>query len=223
MLPMTARPHATSTWIRAADQSKEANMRKHPLLAFVTALTTCTMPGAIAAAGATTTPANQKALTSVAATRQPKHKVRHHAHLTPAQLTERRIHRARLARAKAHHLRILRHEAALRAKRAATAARIARGAKLRARPKVGVIEPYVTLGGKWASLRVCEAHGNYTENTGNGYYGAYQFSRSSWFAVGGSGLPSQASPKAQDAAALALFSRQGWHAWPVCSWRVGLA
>jgi hypothetical protein len=29
-------------------------------------------------------------------------------------------------------------------------------------------------------LRMCESHGNYQTNTGNGYYGAYQFSTSTW-------------------------------------------
>src|SRR3990167_7089967 len=29
-------------------------------------------------------------------------------------------------------------------------------------------------------LRMCESHGNYQANTGNGYYGAYQFSASTW-------------------------------------------
>lgn len=29
-------------------------------------------------------------------------------------------------------------------------------------------------------LRMCESHGNYKTNTGNGYYGAYQFSISTW-------------------------------------------
>lgn len=36
------------------------------------------------------------------------------------------------------------------------------------------------LGGWVADIRMCESGGNYTTNTGNGYYGAYQFSIPTW-------------------------------------------
>lgn len=49
-------------------------------------------------------------------------------------------------------------------------------------------------------LRMCESHGNYQTNTGNGYYGAYQFSLSTWHRIGYSGRPDQASPGMQDQA-----------------------
>lgn len=53
----------------------------------------------------------------------------------------------------------------------------------------------------WLSaLRDCESGGNYEDNTGNGYYGAYQFSLSTWERLGYSGLPSDASPGTQDTA-----------------------
>ena len=42
----------------------------------------------------------------------------------------------------------------------------------------------------WAALRSCESHGNYQVNTGNGFYGAYQFDLGTWRSMGGSGLPS---------------------------------
>src|SRR5579863_4891236 len=38
--------------------------------------------------------------------------------------------------------------------------------------------------GIWKALRQCESNANYRADTGNGYYGAYQFSISSWIAVG---------------------------------------
>lgn len=49
-------------------------------------------------------------------------------------------------------------------------------------------------------LRMCESHGNYQDNTGNGYYGAYQFSLGTWESLGYSGLPSSAAPNVQDQA-----------------------
>jgi hypothetical protein len=75
----------------------------------------------------------------------------------------------------------------------------------------------------WAQLRQCESGGNYQDNTGNGYYGAYQFSQSTWNGLGLSGLPSQASPATQDQAAKDLQARDGWGAWPACSRKLGLS
>ena len=45
----------------------------------------------------------------------------------------------------------------------------------------------------WAALRQCESSGRYNTNTGNGYYGAYQFDLSTGRSVGGSGYPIEAS------------------------------
>lgn len=69
---------------------------------------------------------------------------------------------------------------------------------------------------KWARLRQCESGGNYQTNTGNGFYGAYQFDLQTWQSVGGSGLPSDAPPEEQDARARALYARRGAQPWPVC-------
>lgn len=53
----------------------------------------------------------------------------------------------------------------------------------------------------WLSaLRRCESGGNYQDNTGNGFYGAYQFMASTWQRIGYSGLPNQAAPAVQDQA-----------------------
>lgn len=68
----------------------------------------------------------------------------------------------------------------------------------------------------WAALRECESGNTYTKNTGNGYYGAYQFSLSTWQSMGGSGLPSDAPPAEQDARAQALYDVSGAGPWPVC-------
>jgi uncharacterized protein YabE (DUF348 family) len=49
-------------------------------------------------------------------------------------------------------------------------------------------------------LRDCESGGNYSDDTGNGYYGAYQFSEGTWERDGYTGLPSDAAPSVQDQA-----------------------
>ncbi|MHB8294830.1 MAG: transglycosylase family protein [Acidimicrobiales bacterium] len=74
----------------------------------------------------------------------------------------------------------------------------------------------------FAALRQCESSGNYATNTGNGYYGAYQFSISTWQGLGYSGLPSQAAPSVQDQAASRLQASSGWQSWPACSAMLGL-
>jgi resuscitation-promoting factor RpfA len=74
----------------------------------------------------------------------------------------------------------------------------------------------------WAQLRACEASGNYATNTGNGFYGAYQFDARTWHGLGYAGLPSQASPAVQDQAALRLYQSRGWEPWPTCSAKLGL-
>jgi hypothetical protein len=74
----------------------------------------------------------------------------------------------------------------------------------------------------FARLRQCESGGNYSINTGNGYYGAYQFNLGTWQGLGYSGLPSSASPATQDAAAITLQAQRGWSPWPSCSRQLGL-
>ncbi|WP_298345887.1 transglycosylase family protein [Ferrimicrobium sp.] len=74
----------------------------------------------------------------------------------------------------------------------------------------------------FAALRNCESGGNYQDNTGNGYYGAYQFSASTWTGLGFAGLPSAASPAMQNQAAQVEQRQGGWSAWPECSLILGL-
>jgi hypothetical protein len=77
-------------------------------------------------------------------------------------------------------------------------------------------------GGVWAALRNCESSGNYAENTGNGFYGAYQFLPSTWWGLGYTGYPNDASPAVQDQAAMQLQVRSGWGQWPECARKLGL-
>lgn len=85
---------------------------------------------------------------------------------------------------------------------------------------------------QWATLRQCEAWGNYAVVSGNGkYFGAYQFSQGTWDniarASGRSDLvgvrPSDASPADQDALALSLWRTSGWSSWPSCGKKAAVA
>ncbi|MGJ3507963.1 ubiquitin-like domain-containing protein [Enemella sp. A6] len=82
--------------------------------------------------------------------------------------------------------------------------------------------PPVSSGSVWDRLAQCESGGNWSINTGNGYYGGLQFSASSWRAVGGSGLPHQHSREEQIRRAEILKSKQGWGAWPACTRKLGI-
>jgi hypothetical protein len=73
----------------------------------------------------------------------------------------------------------------------------------------------------WAALRQCESGDDYRINTGNGYYGAYQFSPITWWWLGYQGYPHQAPPAVQDQAALQLWGIYGWSPWPACSRALG--
>ena len=76
--------------------------------------------------------------------------------------------------------------------------------------------------GVWSALRQCESGGDYSIDTGNGYYGAYQFSVATWNGLGYTGLPSQAPATMQDQAARQLEARSGWGQWPACASQLGL-
>lgn len=73
----------------------------------------------------------------------------------------------------------------------------------------------------WRRLRMCESTNRYAVNTGNGYYGAYQFDLSTWRSVGGAGRPHEAAPAEQDYRALYLYRMRGWQPWS-CARRLGL-
>ncbi|WP_405218916.1 transglycosylase family protein [Agrococcus sp. Ld7] len=76
-------------------------------------------------------------------------------------------------------------------------------------------------GSTWDALAQCESGGNWSINTGNGYYGGLQFSLSTWQAYGGSGNPADASRAEQIRVAENTLAGQGWGAWPTCSVRIG--
>lgn len=83
--------------------------------------------------------------------------------------------------------------------------------------------PVVVDGSVWDRLAQCESGGNWSINTGNGYYGGLQFALASWRGVGGQGYPHHASREEQIHRAVLLkgsgpFSRH----WPACSRKLGL-
>ncbi|EDY57369.1 MULTISPECIES: transglycosylase family protein [Streptomyces] len=72
---------------------------------------------------------------------------------------------------------------------------------------------------EWDTVAQCESGGNWSINTGNGYYGGLQFSASTWAAYGGTQYASQAnqaSKSQQIAVAEKVLASQGKGAWPVC-------
>ncbi len=83
-----------------------------------------------------------------------------------------------------------------------------------------------TFGGSFAEalarLRMCEAGGVYTRNSGNGYYGAYQYNISTWANYGGYQIPSDAPPAVQDERAWLTYQKRGWQPWPGCTTKLGL-
>ena len=82
--------------------------------------------------------------------------------------------------------------------------------------------PSVSSGGVWDRIAQCESGGNWSINTGNGYYGGLQFTPSTWRAYGGSGMPHQASRNEQIAVAKRVQAGQGWGAWPGCTSKLGI-
>lgn len=83
-------------------------------------------------------------------------------------------------------------------------------------------QPIAATGDVWSKLAFCEAGGRPDTNTGNGFYGMYQFTLPTWRSVGGSGLPSEASAEEQTHRAQILQARSGWGQWPACSRKLGL-
>jgi hypothetical protein len=78
------------------------------------------------------------------------------------------------------------------------------------------VEPTATSTGGtgWSSVVECESGGDYSIDTGNGYYGAYQFDSGTWDAYGDPQYSEadEAPPSVQDAAAASV----PYDAWPNC-------
>lgn len=78
----------------------------------------------------------------------------------------------------------------------------------------------------WDKVAACESGGNWSINTGNGYFGGLQFTSSTWGAYGGHSYAAQANhatKKQQILIAEKVLKGQGPGAWPVCGPRAGLS
>lgn len=100
----------------------------------------------------------------------------------------------------------------------AAAAALAAGVALTAAPANAATASANT----WDKLANCEASGNWSANTGNGFSGGLQFTPSTWKAYGGSGSAHNASKAEQIRVAKKVQASQGWGAWPACSAKLGL-
>jgi len=113
--------------------------------------------------------------------------------------------------------------APLKAKQAAEeAAAQAKIAQARARAAAAVPVYGGTIDGAFALIRQCESGGVYNRNSGNGYYGAYQYNLGTWANYGGYARPDLAPPAVQDAKAQATQAARGWSPWPACARKLGL-
>jgi hypothetical protein len=68
----------------------------------------------------------------------------------------------------------------------------------------------------WDAVAQCESGGNWSADTGNGFYGGLQFKQSTWNQNGGVGSPAAASREQQIAVANRVLATQGTPAWPRC-------
>ncbi|GGF52491.1 hypothetical protein GCM10011519_28070 [Marmoricola endophyticus] len=107
-------------------------------------------------------------------------------------------------------------------KRAVVSAKTVKPAR-KAIVRVGTKEPEVSApnfasgNSVWDKIAACESGGNWSTNTGNGYYGGLQFDLGTWHAYGGSGRPDQHSRSEQIAVAEKVRdARGGYGAWPNC-------
>lgn len=98
-------------------------------------------------------------------------------------------------------------------------------AKIRVGTKSAPSAPSVSNGGVWDSIAQCEATGNWSINTGNGYYGGLQFNATTWNAYGGgkyAATADRATREQQIEIAQKVQAAQGWGAWPACTKKLGL-
>jgi nucleoid-associated protein YgaU len=83
-------------------------------------------------------------------------------------------------------------------------------------PLIGATSSQAASVATWDAVAQCESGGNWSINTGNGYYGGLQFSQSSWAAAGGLQYAARADLATKDqqiAVAEKLLAIQGPGAW----------
>ncbi len=93
------------------------------------------------------------------------------------------------------------------------------------KPTVPAKPPAISGGAVWDRLAQCESGGNWSINTGNGYYGGLQFGLGTWAGYGGTAYasrPDLASREEQIAVAERLRAARGYSPWPACAAKLGL-
>ena len=104
----------------------------------------------------------------------------------------------------------------------ATAAASVPQAAAPAAAPVSTAAPASSGGVNWSAIAACESGGDWSANTGNGFYGGLQFTEQTWLAYGGGQYASSANlatPAEQIAVAERVLAGQGIGAWPVCGSR----
>jgi uncharacterized protein YabE (DUF348 family) len=79
--------------------------------------------------------------------------------------------------------------------------------------------PVNNSGLNWDAVAACESGGNWSINTGNGFYGGLQFDYGTWLAYGGGQYAPRADLASRDqqiAVANRLYAARGSSPWPVC-------
>lgn len=79
-----------------------------------------------------------------------------------------------------------------------------------------------TAGSSWDSVAACESGGNWSINTGNGYYGGLQMNMDFWRSYGGlefAPRPDLATREQQITVAERAAATRGRSPWPVCGSR----
>lgn len=90
-------------------------------------------------------------------------------------------------------------------------------------PTTAPASPVAATGDVWWDLAGCETGYKYDNpNTGNGYFGFFQFDLPTWQGVGGPGYPHHHDYSTQLHYAKILQSQRGWEPWPTCARKLGL-
>ncbi|HEX8081051.1 MAG TPA: transglycosylase family protein [Jatrophihabitans sp.] len=79
--------------------------------------------------------------------------------------------------------------------------------------------PSSNNGLNWDAMAACESGGNWSINTGNGYYGGLQFDSGTWLSNGGGAYAPRAdlaTREQQIAVATNLYNARGASPWPTC-------
>lgn len=125
----------------------------------------------------------------------------------------------RKSRAKGRHRKPSQHSTALRNAGVTATGAIAIPLALSGTANAATVET-------WDKVAQCESTGNWSINTGNGFYGGLQFTQSTWVAYGGLQYAARAdlaTKQQQILIAEKVLAGQGPGAWPVCGARAGLS